>query len=84
MSKSADPDQTRRLRRCGWSGSTLFAYAGHIIRAPDKVHIFISIMPIYSNKSYLTETSLTCDQTIGEYKTLVERIEDSLLTLLEL
>ena len=26
VSKSADPDQTRRRRRCGWSGSTLFAY----------------------------------------------------------
>ena len=26
LSKSADPDQTRRRRRGGWSGSTLFAY----------------------------------------------------------
>jgi len=26
VSKSADPDQTLRGRRSGWSGSTLFAY----------------------------------------------------------
>ena len=26
LSKSADPDKTRRRRRGGWSGSTLFAY----------------------------------------------------------
>jgi len=26
VSKSADPDQTRRQRRGGWSGSTLFTY----------------------------------------------------------
>ena len=26
VSKSADPDQTLRQRRSGWSGSTLFAY----------------------------------------------------------
>ena len=26
VSKRADPDQTRRRRRCGWSGSTLIAY----------------------------------------------------------
>jgi len=26
VSKSADPDQTRRRRRCGWSRSTLFRY----------------------------------------------------------
>ena len=26
MSKSADPDQTLRRRRGGWSGSTLFAH----------------------------------------------------------
>ena len=49
VSKSADPDQTPRQRRGGWSGSTLFAYVQRSLFAWRWLYLY-QLVSIYRDK----------------------------------
>ena len=54
MANSADPHQLHQLtsEEANWSGSTLFATAGHIRAQQDKVQLFIAHVCLLSSFAF--------------------------------
>ena len=90
LSKSANPGQTRRRRRSGWSGSTLFAYVRRSLFAwgwqyhlwTCKSHVFIvmcSIKPVPNKnlniRNLPQHSNKSCHSYRGKYRYLAYILE---------